>query len=154
VKGPVIIEKNTLVKSGAYIEGPVVIGKSCVIGPNCFIRGHSAIGNNSKIGNAVEIKNSVIGDHSCIGHLSYVGDSVVGDHVNFGAGTITANLRHDNQDIATPVKGSMISSERRKLGAIIGDYVHTGINTSVYPGRKIWPGKTTLPGEVIKKDVI
>jgi bifunctional UDP-N-acetylglucosamine pyrophosphorylase/glucosamine-1-phosphate N-acetyltransferase len=31
--------------------------------------------------------------------------------------------------------------------------VHTGINTSIYPGRKMWPGITTLPGAVVQHDV-
>ena len=70
-----------------------------------------------------------------------------------GAGTITANLRHDNLNVKSPVKGQMVDSGRRKLGAIIGDDVHTGIHTSIYPGRKFWPGKATLPGEIVKKDI-
>jgi hypothetical protein len=40
----------------------------------------------------------------------------------------------------------------RKFGTIIGDDVHTGINTSIYPGRKLWPGTSTLPGEVVQRD--
>ena len=153
LKGQIIIGNNTLVKAGAYIEGPVIIGEDCVIGPNCFIRSGSVVGNNSKIGNAVEIKNSIIGDNTCIGHLSYVGDSILGDNVNLGAGTITANLRHDNANIKSPVKKELVNTGRRKLGTIIGDNVHTGIHTSIYPGRKIWPDKTTLPGEIVKKDI-
>jgi len=47
----------------------------------------------------------------------------------------------------------LIESKRRKLGAIMGDNVKIGINTSLYPGRKIWSGKTTLPGEIVKKDI-
>ena len=152
IKGPVHIGKGTIIKAGAYIEGPVIIGENCTIGPNCFIRASSFIGQGSKIGNAVEIKNSIVGPHTSIGHLSYVGDSVIGDKVNFGAGTITANLRHDNADIRTPVKGEMVDTDKRKLGAIIGDGVHTGINTSIYPGRKLWPNTQTLPGEIVKKD--
>ncbi len=153
IKGEISVGKGTIVKSGSYIEGPVIIGDNCNIGPNCFIRAAVTIGNNSKIGNAVEIKNSIIGDNTSIGHLSYVGDSVIGDNVNFGAGTITANLRHDDTNIKSHVKGSLIDSERRKLGTIIGDCVHTGIHTSIYPGRKIWPDRTTLPGEIVKKDI-
>lgn len=153
IKGEVIIGKDTLVKSGSYIEGPAIIGNDCVIGPNCYIRKNSTIGNFSKIGNAVEIKNTIIGERTNINHLSYVGDSVIGDNVNFGAGTITANLRHDNNSIKTPLKGKIIDTKRRKLGTIVGDGVHTGINTSIYPGRKLAPDSTTLPGEIISKDI-
>ncbi len=153
LKNPIVIGKNTIIKSGAYIEGPVIIGDNCTIGPNCYIRPCSTIENGCKIGNGVEIKNSIIGKNTCIGHLSYVGDSVIGENVNLGAGTITANLRHDEKNIMSPVKKSMVDTRRRKLGAIIGDSVHTGIHTSIYPGRKIWIDKTTFPGQVVKEDI-
>ncbi|MFH1338106.1 MAG: hypothetical protein ABIH55_04505 [Nanoarchaeota archaeon] len=38
-------------------------------------------------------------------------------------------------------------------GAVIAEGVHTGINTTIYPGRKIWPNKTTMPGEIVKSDI-
>lgn len=153
IKGTAVIGKGSIVKTGAYIEWPVVVGENCTIGPNCLIRGKTVIGNNCKIGNAVEIKNSVLMDNVHVGHLSYVGDSVLGDDVNIGAGTITANWRHDNGNVKSMDKGSLIDTGRRKLGAIIADNVHTGINTSIYPGRKIFPGKATMPGEIVKKDL-
>lgn len=152
IHGNVEIGKGTILKSGTYIEGPVMIGEHCRIGPNCYIRASTTIGSHVKIGNAVEIKNSVIHNSSSIGHLSYLGDSVIGEKVNCGAGTIAANLRHDNKTIKSDVNGVLVDSGRRKLGAIIGDNVHTGIHTSIYPGRKLWPGTTTLPGESVQKD--
>ena len=154
IKGIVSIGKGTIVKNGAYIEGPVLIGENCSIGPNCYIRSSTAIGNGCKIGNAVEIKNSVIMDNVSIGHLSYIGDSIIGEGTNIGAGTITANLRHDNKNIWTIVKDQKTDTGRRKLGTVTGENVHLGINTSIYPGRKIWPGKTTLPGEIVKEDIM
>jgi len=153
VKGIAVVGKGTTIKSGAYIEGPVVIGENCTIGPNCFIRSGTVIGNNCKVGNAVEIKNSILMDNVHVGHLSYLGDCVAGDNVNFGAGTITANWRHDNISVKSMYGGQLVDSGRRKLGAIIADNVHTGINTSIYPGRKIFPNKTTMPGEVVRKDI-
>lgn len=152
IHGTVQIGKGTILKSGTYIEGPVIIGENCRIGPNCYIRPDTTLGNSVKVGNAVEVKNSIVGDSTSIGHLSYVGDSVIGDHVNFGAGTIVANLRHDDTGIKSEVNGKLMDSGRRKLGTIIGDNVHTGIHTSIYPGRKLWPNTTTVPGEIVKKD--
>jgi UDP-N-acetylglucosamine diphosphorylase/glucosamine-1-phosphate N-acetyltransferase len=154
VKGNVQVGKGTVIRSGSYIEGPVTIGEDCMIGPNCFIRGKTSIGNGCKVGNAVEIKNCVIGDRVSIGHLSYFGDSVLGCNINIGAGTVVANLRHDNQTIKMFVKDAKVDTERRKMGVVIGDGVHTGIKTCIYPGRKIWPNKHTLPAEVVAKDKI
>ncbi len=154
VKGKLILGRGSIIKSGVYIEGPVVIGENCKIGPNCYLRPYTTIGNNCHIGQATEVKNSIFFDNSNCAHLSYVGDSVIGYNVNLGAGFITANLRHDNANVKSMVKGKLIDTKRRKLGAIVGDNVHTGIHTSVYPGRKIWNNKTTLPGEVVRKDIV
>jgi UDP-N-acetylglucosamine diphosphorylase/glucosamine-1-phosphate N-acetyltransferase len=153
IKGETIVKKGAFIKAGAYIEGPAIIGEDSVIGPNCYIRAHTAIGNNVKIGNAVEIKNSIIMDGTNIGHLSYVGDSVIGRGSNFGAGTITANLRHDDGDVSVTVKGKRVSSGRRKLGAIIGDYVKTGIGTSISTGVVLHQGARTGIGVIVDRDI-
>ena len=147
--GNVKVGENTIVRNGAYIVGPVVIGENCDIGPNCFIRPSTAIGNDVHIGNAVEIKNSIIMDGTKIGHLSYLGDSVIGTACNFGAGTKVANLRHDNKNVKSMVKGELVDTGRRKLGVIMGDDVHTGINTSINIGTVMEPGSSTMPGEVV-----
>ena len=152
VKGKLIAGKGTEILSGTYIKGNVIIGENCLIGPNCYLRGNTSIGNGCHIGQAVEIKNSIIMDNAKVPHLSYIGDSVIGKNSNLGAGTITANLKHDNENVRSVVKGKIVDTGRRKLGTIIADDVHTGINTTIYPGRKIWPGVSTLPGEIIDKD--
>ncbi len=154
IRGNVVVGKGTNVLAGTYIEGNVIIGEDCKIGPNCYLRGNTSIGDGCHVGQAVEIKNSILGDRSKVPHLSYVGDTVIGNDSNLGAGTITANLRHDGANIKSMVKGDLIDSGRRKFGAIIGDEVHTGINTCIYPGRKLWPRTSTLPGESVKKDLI
>jgi bifunctional UDP-N-acetylglucosamine pyrophosphorylase/glucosamine-1-phosphate N-acetyltransferase len=150
LKGEVEIGKGSLIRSGAYIEGPVIIGENCDIGPNCYIRPSTALGNRVRIGNAVEVKNTVVMEGTHVGHLSYVGDSVIGRRCNFGAGTKVANLRHDGKNIKVMLKGRIIDSGRRKLGVIMGDDVHTGINTSINIGVVMAKGRATLPGEVVK----
>jgi UDP-N-acetylglucosamine diphosphorylase / glucose-1-phosphate thymidylyltransferase / UDP-N-acetylgalactosamine diphosphorylase / glucosamine-1-phosphate N-acetyltransferase / galactosamine-1-phosphate N-acetyltransferase len=154
IKGAVEIGTGSVVRSGSYIEGPVVIGQNCDIGPNCYVRKFTAIGDGCRIGHAVEIKNSIIMRDCHIAHLSYVGDTVTGEGCNLGAGTITANLRHDGKNIASIVKEKKVDSGRRKLGAILGDNVHTGIHCSLFPGCKIWPDMTTLPGEAVRGDLL
>ncbi|MEM5799030.1 MAG: sugar phosphate nucleotidyltransferase [Candidatus Aenigmatarchaeota archaeon] len=154
VKGKLILGKGSTIRAGSYIEGPVMIGDDCIVGPNSFLRPYTCIGNGCKIGNAVEIKNSIIGNNSFVSHLSYVGDSVLGDSVNCGAGTITANLRHDGKNVKTRINGKMVDTGLRKFGTVIGDDVKTGIHTAILPGRKIWPGRTTMPAEVVEEDKI
>lgn len=154
IKGEITVGEGSEVLNGVYIEGNVVIGKNCKIGPNCYLRGPITIGNDCRIGQAVEIKNCIIGDNSNVPHLNYVGDSIIGDGVNLGAGTIIANLRHDNSNIKSIVDGKLVDTGRIKFGSAIGDNVHTGINTKIYPGRKLWPNTSTKPGEVVNKDIV
>jgi bifunctional UDP-N-acetylglucosamine pyrophosphorylase/glucosamine-1-phosphate N-acetyltransferase len=149
----VYIGEGTLVRSGSYVLGPTYIGNDCDIGPNCFIRPCTSIGDDVRIGNAVEIKNSIIMDHTNIGHLSYVGDSVIGDNCNLGAGTTIANLRLDEQPIKMEVGGKVVSSGRRKLGTIIADNVHTGINCTINVGVKIGPNSAVGPGTCVYEDI-
>jgi len=152
IDGNVIVGEGTVLLPGVYIEGNAIIGRDCKIGPNCYIRGKTYIGDNCHVGQAVEIKNSILMNKVSVGHLSYVGDSVIGTGTNFGAGTTTANLRHDGKNHRSAIDGELIDSGRRKFGIIVGDDVHTGINTTLYPGRKIWPNVTTLPGEIVSVD--
>lgn len=154
VEGRLQVGKGTKILPGVVIEGDVIIGDHCKVGPNCYIRGSTAIGNKCHVGQAVELKNSVLMEGTNVGHLAYVGDSILGAGVNLGAGTITSNLRHDGKAHRSMVAGQLIDTGRRKFGAIIGDGVHTGINTSIYPGRKIWPGLTTRPGAIVEHDLL
>ncbi len=154
IEGIVHIGPGTRILPGVFIEGNVVIGDNCKIGPNCYIRGNTSIGDNCHIGQSVEIKNCLILSNTNVGHLSYTGDSVLGERVNLGAGTTTSNLRHDGKNHRSMVGGVLIDTGRRKFGTIIGDGVHTGINTSIYPGRKLWPNTTTRPGEIVQHDLL
>jgi bifunctional UDP-N-acetylglucosamine pyrophosphorylase/glucosamine-1-phosphate N-acetyltransferase len=67
-------------------------------------------------------------------HHNYVGDSVIGKDSNLGSGTKIANLRLDKEIIKVTHQGRKISTDRIKLGAIIGDNVNTGINASINAG--------------------
>lgn len=145
IKEPVSIGSGTIVRSGAYLVGPLIIGKNCDIGPNCYIRPNTAIGDNCRIGGAVEVKNSIIMKGSKIPHQAYVGDSIIGEGCNFGAGTKVANLRLDGKNVT--VAG--IDTGRRKLGAIIGDSVETGINVSINVGCLIGNGSRIGPGATV-----
>jgi len=141
---PIRIEKDVILKPGAHIQGPVIIKEKAVIGPNCYLRKSSFIGKDVRIGNGVEIKNSILLEGSTVGHLSYIGDSILGKNCNFGAGTKVANLRLDNQTISMQITGKKVDSGRRKLGVIMGDNVKTGINVSIMPGTII--GENSMIG--------
>ncbi len=153
INGIVSIGRGTVVRSGVVIDGPVIIGEDCQIGPNCWLRPGATIGNRCRVGQGTEIKNSILMNKTNACHLSYIGDSVIGENVNIGCGGVTANVRHAGDNVKSMVKGELIDTGRRKLGVIIGDGVHTGIHTSFYPGRKMWPHTSTRPGGIVQKDI-
>jgi len=163
LSGPVFVGKGSIIRPGVVIDGPVYIGEDCEIGPNCWLRPGATLGRGCKVGQASEIKNSILFDYAKAPHHNYVGDSIVGEGANLGCGTVTANFRHDGKTHFTVlqkleggafVAGPKFDTGRRKLGAIIGDGVHTGIHTAIYPGRKLWPGVVTLPGQIVDSDII
>jgi len=154
VNGPVFIGAGTVVRAGAVIDGPVWIGRGCRIGPNCWIRPYSVLCDGAIVGHASEVKASLLMERAAAPHQNYVGDSILGARANLGCGTITANLRHDRKPVRSLVAGALVDTGREKLGAVLGDDVHTGINTSIYPGRKLWPGTATTPGAVVRGDVV
>jgi bifunctional UDP-N-acetylglucosamine pyrophosphorylase/glucosamine-1-phosphate N-acetyltransferase len=151
--GPVTVAETARIRSGAYIEGPTFIDEEADIGPNCYIRPCTSVGKKVRIGNACEIKNSIIMDNVHIGHLSYVGDSILGERCNLGAGTIMANYRLDGGTVKMVVKDRVVDSGRRKLGAVLGDGVKTGINALFMPGVKVGCNSWIGPSVVVERDV-
>ena len=152
VEGILRLGPGSRILPGVFIEGNVVIGANCRIGPNCYLRGNTSIGDECRIGQAVELKNSLVLSRTCVGHLSYVGDSVLGEAVNFGAGTLISNFRHDGKSHRSMVGDRLVDTGRQKFGAIVGDHVHTGIHTTIYPGRKLWPHTLTRPAQIVQRD--
>ncbi|UCD93211.1 MAG: NTP transferase domain-containing protein [Methanobacteriota archaeon] len=150
IENNVQIGEGTIVKNGSHIIGPTIIGKNCEIGPNCLIRPSTYIGEGCKVGSASEVKNSIVMDGSHVPHHNYVGDSVIGERCNLGSGTKIANLRLDEKNIMVSFKGQIIDTGLRKLGAIIGDDVKTGINSSIDVGAIIGENTFIGPGAVAR----
>ncbi len=151
IKGDVYIARGTVVKDFCRIEGPAFIDEDCELGPFTYIRKDTVIGKGVQLGR-MEVYDTVLMDGFTSKHYSYAGHSVIGAGGNFGAGTITSDFRHDGKNHTTIINGKKVDAGRRKLGAFLGDNVHTGIGTLIYPGRKIAPGGSTLPGEIVKAD--
>ena len=86
-------------------------------------------------------------------HLSYIGDSILGEHCNLGAGTITANYRLDSGSIKMMVKDQLVNRGRRKLGAVLGDNVKTGIKSLFMPGVKVGVNSWVGPNFMVERDL-
>ncbi|MCH5151666.1 MAG: UDP-N-acetylglucosamine diphosphorylase [Clostridiales bacterium] len=81
---------NTVVKSSRITDSSV--GCNCTVGPNAHLRNNAIVGDDCRVGNFVEIKNSVLHDGVKAAHLSYVGDADVGARTNIGCGVVFVNF--------------------------------------------------------------
>ena len=129
-----IVGDNVRIENSVCIESTVSDGVS--VGPFAYIRPGSKIGKNVKIGDFVEIKNSVIDEGTKVSHLTYVGDSDVGANVNFGCGTVTCNY-----------DGS------KKYRTKIGDNAFIGCNTNLVAPVEVAHNAFTAAGSTITSDV-
>ncbi|MBM3154974.1 MAG: hypothetical protein FJ008_06520 [Chloroflexi bacterium] len=152
IEGNVIIGDKVRVFENAVIRGPAYIGSNTIIGNNALVRDHSHIGADCVIGFSTEVKGSYIGD-GCWFHSSYVGDSIIGRNCSFGAGTVLANFRFDEQRVCVRIGNELVNTGQDKLGAIIGDNCKTGINASVMPGLKIGPNSVVGSHVCLVKDL-
>ena len=134
-KGPVIIERGARVEAMTAIYGPAYISAGSVIS---FAKvTASYIGKNCRIGG--ELERSIIEDFANKVHFGFVGDSYVGSYSNLGAGTTTSNLKNTYGTVRVFTGRKKVDTGKTKVGAFIGDFVRTSINTSVMSGKTIGP---------------
>src|SRR3989338_2306563 len=134
-QGVIIIDDCAHVYPFSYIEGPCYIGAHTEIKSHSQIRKNTSIGHHCKIGG--EVSGSIFQPYTNKAHHGFVGDSYIGSWVNLGAGTTTSNLKKTYGTVRIEYSGEKIDTGMQFLGCIIGDYVKTAINTSIYAGKII-----------------
>jgi NDP-sugar pyrophosphorylase family protein len=136
------ISKRARVSEGVTLIGPAVIGAGSEVRTGAFIRGAVLVGEGCVVGNSCELKNSILFDSVQVPHFNYVGDSILGYKAHLGAGAITSNVKCDKTNIAIKTDLECIQTDKRKLGAMVGDFVEVGCNSVLNPGSVI--GKNTV----------
>jgi bifunctional UDP-N-acetylglucosamine pyrophosphorylase/glucosamine-1-phosphate N-acetyltransferase len=152
IDGAVYVADNVRVFENAIVRGPAYIGPGSIIGNNALLWGGCSLGPKCVIGFGSEIKHSVFGSGVWT-HRNYVGDSIVSDNCSFGAGTITANYRFDEQLVSVNIKGQRIKSDADKLGVIMAEGCRTGSNSVLMPGVKVGPNSIVGPGVTLVDDL-
>lgn len=115
------------------------VGDGTKVGPFAHLRPGSVVGKDAKIGNFVELKNTIMGDHVSAGHLAYLGDSEIGAGTNIGAGTITCNY----DPFRAPTKNK----------TMIGREAFVGSNSTLVAPVSVGDGAYTAAGSVITDPV-
>ena len=139
------IHESAIIASTASISGPCIIGPNSEIRHCAFIRGNVIVGAGCVVGNSVELKNCVLFDGVQVPHFNYVGDSILGHKAHMGAGAITSNIKSDKSEVVIRLDNKMFNTNRKKVGAMLGDYVEVGCNSVLNPGTVIGRGSSVYP---------
>ncbi len=131
------IAKDAEVFPSAYIGAPCIIGHGTQVRQGAFIRGGALVGDGAVIGNSTELKNCILFDGVQVPHFNYVGDAVLGYRAHLGAGAVTSNVKSDKTPVVVQNGKERIETGRRKLGAMVGDWVEVGCNSVLNPGTVI-----------------
>ena len=139
------VHKTAVVASTAYLGGPCIIGAATEVRHGAFIRGSALVGENCVVGNSVELKNVILFDNVQTPHYNYVGDSILGYRSHMGAGSITSNVKSDKTPVVIRCGEEQMDTGRKKVGAMLGDYVEVGCNSVLNPGTVIGRGSHVYP---------
>lgn len=139
------VAKDAKVFPSAYLGGPCIIDHEAEVRHCAFIRGSAIVGKKAVVGNSVELKNVILFDYVQTPHYNYVGDSILGSHAHMGAGSITSNVKSDKTLVVIREGEERVATGRKKVGAILGDYVEVGCNSVLNPGTVIGPHSTVYP---------
>ena len=138
------IHKTARVAPTASIASPCIIGAVTEVRHGAFIRGCALIGDDCVVGNSVELKNVILFDGVQVPHFNYVGDSILGYKAHMGAGAVTSNVKADKTPVV--IHGdSEIETKRKKVGAMLGDFVEVGCNSVLNPGAIIGRNSNVYP---------
>ena len=136
VIGPNCVIENSTVGNNTVLNSVQVydsqIDDDVKMGPFVHVRMNSHVGTGVKIGDFVEIKNSVIGEKTAAAHLTYIGDSDVGKGVNFGCGTVTVNYDGMNKHRTTIGDGAFIGCNSNLIAPVkLGNFAYTAAGSTV-----------------------
>ena len=152
-EGPIYIGKNAKISEGSILRGPVAICEGATTSMGATLRAGCTVGPYSVAGG--ELKNVIIHGFSNKAHDGYLGDSYLGEWVNLGAGTTGSNLKNNYSGISVfdSEAQKYIPSGEWKLGQLIGDFTHTGINTTFNSGTTVGICSNVMGGEFQEKHI-
>lgn len=149
----VFVHKSVKIDKSATIMGPCLVLENSEIRVNAYIRGNVIIGKNCVIGNSTELKNAILFDEVKVPHFNYIGDSLLGYKVHFGAGSLTSNVKSDESNVTLTINSEKIKTNRKKIGALVGDKVEIGCNAVLTPGSIIGKNTTIYPLVMVRGEI-
>ncbi|MHA2133778.1 MAG: bifunctional sugar-1-phosphate nucleotidylyltransferase/acetyltransferase [Candidatus Thorarchaeota archaeon] len=153
LEGPIYIDEGAIIRPGTTLRGPLYIGKQVYVGNNSLVRDYTSLCDGVHLGFGVEVRNSVIFHGVNVGRMTYIADSIVGEKTCIEAGAQMWNWRPGDEPLFLKYEDEEVKIPFPKFGAIIGDNVVVGVNSSIYPATRIGQNSVIAPGCVIDKDI-
>lgn len=147
------VHKTAAVAPTAFLGAPCIIGPETEVRHCAFIRGSALVGAHCVVGNSVELKNVILFDNVQTPHYNYVGDSILGYKSHMGAGSITSNVKSDKTLVVVKNGEEKIETGRKKMGAILGDFVEVGCNSVLNPGTILGRRSSVYPTSCVRGTV-
>lgn len=147
------VHKTAIVAPTAFLGAPCIIGPETEVRHCAFIRGSALVGAHCVVGNSVELKNVILFDNVQTPHYNYVGDSILGYKSHMGAGSITSNVKSDKTLVVVKNGEEKIETGRKKMGAILGDFVEVGCNSVLNPGTILGRRSSVYPTSCVRGTV-
>ncbi len=79
-----------------------------------------------------------------------MGDSILGYRSHMGAGAITSNVKSDKTLIVIKFGEERVETKRKKMGAILGDFVEVGCGSVLNPGTIIGSNTNIYPLSMVR----
>ena len=117
------IARDAEVFPSAYIGSPCIIDHGAQVRHCAFIRASAIVGKNAVVGNSTEL---------------------------MGAGSITSNVKSDKSLVVIKNGDELIETGRKKVGAILGDYVEIGCNSVLNPGTVLGRRVSVYPTSCVR----
>lgn len=144
------VHKTAVVAPTAYLGAPCIIGPETEVRHCAFIRGSALVGAGCVVGNSVELKNVILFDNVQVPHYNYVGDSILGYRSHMGAGSLTSNVKSDKSLVIIKNGSEEMPTGRKKVGAMLGDFVEVGCNSVLNPGTVIGRHSNIYPTSCVR----
>ena len=143
------VHKTAQVAPTAFLGSPCIIGADTEVRHCAFIRGSALVGAGCVVGNSVELKNVILFDKVQVPHYNYVGDSILGYKAHMGAGSVTSNVKSDKSLVVIHAD-TPIETNRKKVGAMLGDFVEVGCNSVLNPGTVVGRNSNVYPTSSVR----
>jgi UDP-N-acetylglucosamine diphosphorylase / glucose-1-phosphate thymidylyltransferase / UDP-N-acetylgalactosamine diphosphorylase / glucosamine-1-phosphate N-acetyltransferase / galactosamine-1-phosphate N-acetyltransferase len=134
-KGPIVLDEGATIGPHCYLSGPAYVGPRARVLEHAALKDGVAIGYTAKVGGEVEA--SIIERYTNKQHHGFLGHSYLGSWINLGAGTCNSDLKNTYGQVNMEYHGQKVATGMQFVGAIIGDYAKTAINTGIFTGKTI-----------------